>query len=67
LGAAALDGGDDFQDLNVPILVATPRGHGSRNSSLVETTQIAPTIMSLLGLDPNQLQAVGAEGTKVLP
>jgi hypothetical protein len=61
-------GGDDIQDRNVPILVVAPRGpHGSTNSSLVETTQIAPTILSLLGLDPNQLQAVRSEGTKVLP
>lgn len=33
----------------------------------VETTQIAPTILKLLGLNPNKLQAVKIEGTKVLP
>ena len=33
----------------------------------VETTQIAPTILQLLGLDPEQLQAVQIEGTRVLP
>jgi hypothetical protein len=33
----------------------------------VETTQIAPTILSLLGLNPKDLQAVRIEGTKVLP
>jgi hypothetical protein len=61
-------GGNDIQDRNVPILLATPGGpHGTTNSSLVETTQIAPTLLSLLGLDPNQLQAVRAEGTKGLP
>ena len=32
----------------------------------VETTQIAPTILSLLGLDPNSLKAVRLEETKVL-
>ena len=32
-----------------------------------ETTQIAPTILTLLGLDPNQLQAVQMEHTQVLP
>jgi hypothetical protein len=33
----------------------------------VENTQIAPTILSLLGLDPRALQAVRIEGTQVLP
>jgi hypothetical protein len=33
----------------------------------VETTQIAPTILQLLGLDPNSLQAVQKEHTQVLP
>ena len=33
----------------------------------VETTQIAPTIVKLLGLDPDRLQAVQIEGTRVLP
>jgi hypothetical protein len=61
-------GGDDIQDRNVPILLVAPGGaHGKTNSSPVETTQIAPTILSLLGLDPSQLQAVQSEGTQVLP
>jgi hypothetical protein len=33
----------------------------------VETTQIAPTILRLLGLDPDDLQAVRIEHTRVLP
>jgi len=33
----------------------------------VETTQIAPTILQLLGLDPSQLQAVHIEHTEALP
>ena len=33
----------------------------------VETTQIAPTILKLLGLDPDALQAVQIEHTAVLP
>ena len=33
----------------------------------VETTQIAPTILQLLGLSPRWLQAVQMEGTQVLP
>ena len=61
-------GGNDRQDRNVPILVVLPGlkdGHGI--SAPVETTQIAPTILKLLGLNPSDLQAVQIEGTKVLP
>jgi hypothetical protein len=36
------------------------------NNSWVETTQIAPTIVRLLGLNPNALQAVQIEHTKAL-
>jgi arylsulfatase A-like enzyme len=36
-------------------------------SQPVETTQVAPTILALLGLDPDKLAAVQAEGTPVLP
>jgi hypothetical protein len=36
-------------------------------STSVETTQVAPTILSVLGLNPTALTAVKAEGTKVLP
>jgi hypothetical protein len=36
-------------------------------SDRVETTQIAPSILTLLGLDPQQLRAVQAEHTPVLP
>ena len=61
-------GGDAPQDRDVPILAVVP---GLRNgrviSTPVETTQIAPTILSLLGLNPRDLQAVRIEGTKVLP
>jgi hypothetical protein len=61
-------GGDDPQDRNVPILVVLP-GHaeGKAIGAPVETTQIAPTILTLLGLDPDQLQAVQIEHTQVLP
>jgi hypothetical protein len=35
--------------------------------SPVETTQVAPTILAALGLDPNRLTAVQQEGIQVLP
>ncbi len=67
-GKIAEHGGADPQDRNVPILVVLPglnNAHGV--SAPVETTQIAPTILKLLGLNPSDLQAVQIEGTKVLP
>jgi len=61
-------GGDDPQDRNVPILVVLPGlHHGSSIGTPVETTQIAPSILTLLGLDPSELQAVQIEHTQVLP
>jgi type I phosphodiesterase/nucleotide pyrophosphatase len=61
-------GGDDPQDRNVPILVVTPGPRPGRTiGAPVETTQIAPTILTLLGLNPNQLQAVRIEHTRMLP
>jgi hypothetical protein len=61
-------GGDDPQDRDVPILVVLP---GLRNGHVigapVETTQIAPSILKLLGLNPRALDAVRIEHTSVLP
>jgi hypothetical protein len=68
-GKIAEHGGANPQDRDVPIVVSGfPIGRaGSQNDSSVETTQIAPTILQLLGLDPNSLQAVQIEHTAVLP
>jgi len=41
--------------------------HALTVGSSVQTTQIAPTILHLLGLNPNALQAVVSDGTAVLP
>jgi hypothetical protein len=60
-------GGADAQDRDVPIVVAGAGVSRGLVWSDVETTQIAPTILSLLGLDPHDLQAVQIEGTQVLP
>ena len=61
-------GGDDPQDRHVPILVALPGlRHGRTITAPVETTQIAPTVLRLLGLNPSALQAVWIEHTRVLP
>jgi hypothetical protein len=64
----AQHGGADFQDLTIPILVDLPgQQHGMTDSAQVKITQIAPTILALLGLNPGALQAVRIEHTQVLP
>jgi hypothetical protein len=67
-GKIAEHGGAAADDTNVPIVVAGA-GVSARgvNDDKVETTQIAPTILRLLGLNPHRLQAVRIEHTKVLP
>jgi hypothetical protein len=61
-------GGDNPADRDVPILVYAPGTvHQAASSQAVETTQVAPTILQLLGLDPTTLQAVQQEGTQILP
>jgi len=66
-GKIAEHGGADPQDRHVPILVYVPGAGGLTNGAEVETTQIAPTILKLLGLHPSALKAVRIEGTQVLP
>jgi hypothetical protein len=61
-------GGDNPADRDVPLVVYAPGVVPPANvHASVETTQVAPTILRLLGLDPGALQAVQIEGTKVLP
>jgi hypothetical protein len=61
-------GGAHSDDLNVPLVISgafTPN-HTIDNAP-VQTKQIAPTILTLLGLDPNALVAVDKEHTEDLP
>jgi Type I phosphodiesterase / nucleotide pyrophosphatase len=62
-------GGDNPQDRDVALVVSgNPiENAGDVIGSPVETTQIAPTILRLLGLDPDALKAVQKEHTAVLP
>ena len=61
-------GGTNPADRSVPIIVYAPGAvEPGVNESSVETTQIAPTILELLGLDPAALKGVQIEGTQVLP
>ncbi|HZS20105.1 MAG TPA: alkaline phosphatase family protein, partial [Pseudonocardiaceae bacterium] len=67
-GKIAEHGGADPQDRNVPILLA---GSGVENpgrniQAPVETTQVAPTILRLLGLNPAELKAIQLEHTAAL-
>jgi hypothetical protein len=60
-------GGYAWDDTNVMLLVSNPRIQPKTIHSFVETAQVAPTILQILGLDPNKLDAVRKEGTPVLP
>lgn len=60
-------GGCNQNDVHVPLLVVVPSLPPAVVRAPVTTTQIAPSILNLLGLDTRQLQAVRLEGTRVLP
>jgi len=60
-------GGFAWDDANVMLLVSNPNLEARTINSFVETAQVAPTILKILGLDPNALDAVRMEGTPVLP
>jgi hypothetical protein len=60
-------GGFAPNDVEVMVLVSNPHIQAKTLGTPVETRQVAPTILSLLGVDPNLLDAVRLEGTQVLP
>jgi arylsulfatase A-like enzyme len=60
-------GGFSHDDINVIMLVSNPGLAPKTITSPVETTQVAPTILKALGLDPGSLQGVQTEGTQILP
>ena len=60
-------GGYAWDDTNVMLLVSNPHIQARTIHSFVETAQVAPTILEILGLDPDKLDAVRKEGTPVLP
>ncbi|MCU1286748.1 MAG: type phosphodiesterase/nucleotide pyrophosphatase [Acidobacteriales bacterium] len=65
--AIAEHGGFLDEDTHVPLMLAIPGHRPQEVRTAVTTTQIAPTILSLLGLDPNKLKAVQIEKTQTLP
>ena len=60
-------GGFNEDDVHVALIVSHPDFDKETVNTAVATTQIAPTILKVLGLDPNELEAVQQEGTRVLP
>ena len=60
-------GGFAADDGHVALLVSLPTMERHTVTRHVKTTQVAPTVVKALGLDPRLLQAVRKEGTRVLP
>ncbi|MGC1363534.1 MAG: nucleotide pyrophosphatase, partial [Silvibacterium sp.] len=60
-------GGFSHDDTNVILLLSNPAFKPHTVYSGVGTMQVAPTILSALGLNPNSLDGVRLEGTPVLP
>jgi len=60
-------GGFNEDDTHVALIVSHPDFEKDSVNTAVATTQIAPTILKVLGLDPNELEAVRLEVTQVLP
>jgi hypothetical protein len=60
-------GGFAHDDTNVMLLVSHPCLQPQTIFAETATTQVAPTILKALGLNPSALTAVKAEGTPVLP
>ncbi len=60
-------GGFNSADTNVGLILSNPGLSASIIKTPVATSQVAPTILKALGLDPSQLQSVTTEATPVLP
>ena len=59
-------GGGAPDDTHVALLISVAGVEERHVAAPVETTQVAPTILRALGLDPRELQAVREEHTKLL-
>ena len=60
-------GGFSHDDTNVIMLLSNPSFSAGTVTSPVGTTEIAPTILTALGLDPDKLVSVQIENTQMLP
>src|SRR5262249_524357 len=60
-------GGFSLGDTNVALIVSNPTLAAHELKSPVATSEVAPTILQALGLDPSSLKSVRVEKTQVLP
>jgi len=60
-------GGFSYSDTNVGLIVSLPSFSASVVKTPVASSQVAPTILHELGLDPRSLQSVQIEKTELLP
>jgi len=60
-------GGMSFGDVNVGLVVSNPRLPSSTIKTQVLTSQVAPTILQALDIEPDALKSVVVEHTPVLP
>jgi hypothetical protein len=60
-------GGFSFGDTNVGLIVSNPGLRAGVLKTPVATSQVAPTILQALGIDPGALKSVKVEKTDVLP
>lgn len=60
-------GGFSFGDTNVGLIVSNPGLRERTVKTPVASSQVAPSILKALGIDPTELQSVRKEGTTVLP
>jgi len=60
-------GGMSFGDTNVGLIVSNPSIKAKTLKTPVATSQVAPTLLQFLGIDPQKLMSVRTEKTEVLP
>ncbi|HEY1483192.1 MAG TPA: alkaline phosphatase family protein [Candidatus Acidoferrum sp.] len=60
-------GGFSWGDTNVGLIVSNPSIEHRTVKTPVATSEVATTILKVLGIDPSELSAVRKEGTPVLP
>jgi arylsulfatase A-like enzyme len=60
-------GGFSFGDTNVGLIVSNPELNARVVKTPVVTSQVAPSLLKALGLDPDALKSVRVEKTEALP
>ena len=60
-------GGFSFGDTNVGLIVSNPDLHAKVIKTPVATSQVAATILQVLGIEPDSLKSVRVEHTEPLP